>query len=138
MESCCDCVESASERFLFKPQLGSKKQPLRKLVATLSVVGNPVSVGLTQKFSRRSFRAFSYYSCRSVRIMLLRRQQRQLEDSYLGQLEQMLVGRLRRRDDGAPLRSRTSLRRSSELSRFSLDINEELCRLEQMIEDFVW
>ena len=55
--------------------------------------------------------------------MLLRRQQRQLEDSYLGQLEQMLVGRLRR---------------SSELSRFSLDINEELCRLEQMIEDFVW
>jgi len=70
--------------------------------------------------------------------MLLRRQQRQLEDSYLGQLEQMLVGRLRRMDDGAPLRSRTSLRRSSELSRFSLDINEELCRLEQMIEDFVW
>ncbi|MFM8571787.1 MAG: hypothetical protein ACKOAU_09345 [Pirellula sp.] len=70
--------------------------------------------------------------------MLLRWQQRQLEDSYLGQLEQVLVGRLRRRDDGAPLRSRASLRRVSELSRFSLDINEELCRLEQMIEDFVW
>ncbi|MCE2814785.1 MAG: hypothetical protein LW850_30720 [Planctomycetaceae bacterium] len=70
--------------------------------------------------------------------MLLRRQQRQLEESYLGQLEQMLVGRLRRRDEGTPLRSRTSLRRSSELSRFSLDINEELCRLEQMIDEFVW
>jgi len=70
--------------------------------------------------------------------MLLRWQQRQLEDSYLGELEQMLVGRLRRRDDGAPLRSRASLRRSSQLSRFSLDINEELSRLEQMIDDFVW
>ncbi|MEI6525674.1 MAG: hypothetical protein WCP62_06565 [Planctomycetota bacterium] len=70
--------------------------------------------------------------------MLLRRQQRQMEDSYLGQLEQMLVGRLRRRDEGAPLRSRASLRRSSELSSFSLDINEELCRLERMIDDFVW
>jgi len=70
--------------------------------------------------------------------MLLRWQQRELEDSYLGQLEQMLVGRLRRRDDGAPLRSRASLRRSSELSRFSLDINEELCRLELMIEGIAW
>jgi hypothetical protein len=70
--------------------------------------------------------------------MLLRWQQRQIEDCYLGQLEQMLVGRLRRRDEGAPLRSRASLRRSSQLSRFSLDINEELCRLEQMIDDFVW
>lgn len=70
--------------------------------------------------------------------MLLRWQQRQLEDSYLGQLEEMLVGRLRRRDEGAPLRSRASLRRSSELSRFSLDINEELCRLELMIEGIAW
>ena len=70
--------------------------------------------------------------------MLLRRQLRQMEDSYLGQLVQMIVGRLRRRDEGAPLRSRASLRRSSELSSFSLDINEELCRLEQMIDDFVW
>jgi hypothetical protein len=70
--------------------------------------------------------------------MMLRWHQQQLEDCYLGQLEQMLVGRLRRRDEGAPLRSRASLRRSSELSRFSLDINEELCRLEKMIEDFVW
>lgn len=70
--------------------------------------------------------------------MLLRWQQRQLEDSYLGQLEEMLVGRLRRRDEGTPLRSRASFRRSSELSRFSLDINEELCRLELMIEGIAW
>ena len=70
--------------------------------------------------------------------MLLRWQQRQLEDSYLGQLEQMLVGRLSRRDEGAPLRSRASLRRSRQLSCFSLDINAELCRLERMIDEFAW
>ena len=70
--------------------------------------------------------------------MVLRWQQRRLEESYLGQLEQMLVGRLRRRDDGMSLRSRASFRRGCELSRFSLDINEELNRLEQMVDDFAW
>lgn len=70
--------------------------------------------------------------------MLLRRQQRQMEESYLGQLEQMLVGRLRNSDYGRPMRATASLRRANELSRFSVDINEELSRLEEMIDQFAW
>ncbi|MEK0424196.1 MAG: hypothetical protein RJB11_287 [Planctomycetota bacterium] len=70
--------------------------------------------------------------------MLLRRQQRQMEESYLGQLEQMLVGRLRNSDYGRPMRAKASLRRANELSRFSVDINEELSRLEEMIDQFAW
>jgi hypothetical protein len=61
-----------------------------------------------------------------------------MEESYLGQLEQMLVGRLRNSDYGRPMRSKASLRRANELSRFSVDINEELSRLEEMIDQFAW
>ena len=70
--------------------------------------------------------------------MLLKWQQRQMEESYLGQLEQMLVGRLRNASYGRPMRSKASLRRVSELSQFSVDINEELSRLETMIDQFAW
>ncbi|MFN7731522.1 MAG: hypothetical protein ACK5OB_06445 [Pirellula sp.] len=63
-------------------------------------------------------------------------EQRKQQESYLGQLEQMLVGRLRQRDQDRRLRGAESLIRGEDLSEFSRDINEELVRLEHLVEGY--
>ena len=56
------------------------------------------------------------------------------EDSYLGQLEQLLVKRLQNREDR---QSRNAMKNSlaSRLNKLSIEMNEELDRLESMISD---
>lgn len=63
-------------------------------------------------------------------------EQRKQQESYLGQLEQMLVGRLRQRDQDRRLRAAEALVRGEDLSEFSRDINEELVRLEHLVEGY--
>jgi hypothetical protein len=63
-------------------------------------------------------------------------EQRKQQESYLGQLEQMLVGRLRQRDQDRRLRAAETLIRGEDLSEFSRDINEELVRLEQLVDGY--
>jgi hypothetical protein len=63
-------------------------------------------------------------------------EQRKQQESYLGQLEQMLVGRLRQRDQDRRLRGAETLVRGEDLSEFSRDINEELVRLEHLVEGY--
>ena len=59
---------------------------------------------------------------------------RKQEDSYLGQLEQLLVKRLQNREDR---QSRNAMENSSasRLNKLSIEMNEELDRLETMISD---
>ena len=59
---------------------------------------------------------------------------RKAEDSYLGQLEQLLVKRLQNREDR---QSRVAMDNSSasRLNKLSIEMNEELDRLESMIND---
>ena len=59
---------------------------------------------------------------------------RKEEDSYLGQLEQLLVKRLQNREER---QSRATMDNSSasRLNKLSLEMNEELDRLESMISD---
>ena len=59
---------------------------------------------------------------------------RKVEDSYLGQLEQLLVKRLQNREDR---QSRNAIENSSAspLNKLSIEMNEELDRLESMISD---
>ena len=59
---------------------------------------------------------------------------RKEEDSYLGQLEQLLVKRLQNREDR---QSRNAMKNSSasRLNKLSIEMNEELDRLESMISD---
>jgi len=59
---------------------------------------------------------------------------RKEEDSYLGQLEQLLVKRLQNREDR---QSRNAMENSSasRLNKLSIEMNEELDRLESMISD---
>jgi hypothetical protein len=61
-------------------------------------------------------------------------EQRKQQESYLGQLEQILVGRLRRGGRDGKLRAAETLVRGEDLSEFSRDLNEELVRLEQLVE----
>jgi len=56
------------------------------------------------------------------------------EESYLGQLEQILVQKIRLGDDPLPLRA--ELVRGEDLSEFSREINEELGRIESLVQDF--
>lgn len=67
--------------------------------------------------------------------MLITWQQRKQQESYLGQLEQILVGRLRQSSDTRTLTAVETLMRGEDLSEFSRDINEELGRLEQLVEN---
>ena len=59
---------------------------------------------------------------------------RKEEDSYLGQLEQLLVKRLQNREDR---QSRNAMKNSSasRLNKLSIEMNEELDRLESMISE---
>lgn len=59
---------------------------------------------------------------------------RKEEDSYLGQLEQLLVKRLQSQADR---QSRNAMENSpaSRLNKLSIEMNEELDRLETMISD---
>ena len=59
---------------------------------------------------------------------------RKEEDSYLGQLEQMLVKRLQNSDDRQS-RIETEKSSSSHLNKLSIEMNEELDRLENLIND---
>ncbi len=56
------------------------------------------------------------------------------EENYLGQLEQMLVQRIRSTDASLALRSNRS--RGVDLSEFSREINEELGRIESLVEEY--
>lgn len=67
--------------------------------------------------------------------MLITWQQRKQQESYLGQLEQILVGRLRQNSDNRKLTAVETMMRGEDLSEFSRDINAELGRLEQLVED---
>jgi hypothetical protein len=55
-------------------------------------------------------------------------------DDYLGQLEQMLVKRIRVSNDDAPLRAGTV--EEGEHSDLSREINEELERIEALVKDY--
>lgn len=68
--------------------------------------------------------------------MPLNWQHRKQEESYLGQLEQILVNRLRQTEEDRDLKSSAALIRGENLSEFSRDINEELGRIEQLVEEF--
>ena len=68
--------------------------------------------------------------------MPLNWQHRKQEESYLGQLEQILVNRLRQTEVDRDLKSSAALIRGENLSEFSRDINEELGRIEQLVEEF--
>ncbi|MEI8212252.1 MAG: hypothetical protein WCI02_08885 [Planctomycetota bacterium] len=61
-------------------------------------------------------------------------EQRKQQESYLGQLEKILVGRLRHGGRDGKLRAAETLVRGEDLSEFSRDLNEELVRLEQLVE----
>jgi hypothetical protein len=67
--------------------------------------------------------------------MLITWQQRKQQESYLGQLEQILVGRLRQNSDNRKLTAVETMMRGEDLSEFSRDINAELGRLEQLVVD---
>ena len=58
---------------------------------------------------------------------------RQAED-YVGQLEQMLVKRIRVDNDEAPLRA--DIVDGDDLSDLSREINEELERIEALVKDY--
>jgi|LakMenEpi03Aug12_release.lakeMendotaPanAssembly.Ray.scaffolds.fasta_scaffold3952320_1 hypothetical protein len=58
---------------------------------------------------------------------------RQAED-YLGQLELMLVKRIRVDNDEAPLRAKQTA--GEDLSDLSREINEELERIEALVKDY--
>jgi len=58
---------------------------------------------------------------------------RQAED-YLGQLEQILVKRIRVDNDVAPLRANQAV--GDDLSDLSREINEELERIEALVKDY--
>ena len=61
--------------------------------------------------------------------------QRKEEESYLGRLERMLVQRLQKQpEEGyAPTRIQSKKNVDSQLNQLSLEMNEELDRLENMI-----
>ena len=68
--------------------------------------------------------------------MPLNWQQRKQEESYLGHLEQILVNRLRQTEEDRDLNASAALIRGEDLSDFSRDINEELVRIEQLVQEF--
>ena len=61
--------------------------------------------------------------------------QRKVENSYLGQLERMLVQRLQQEPEEGlePTRAQSKKRVDSHLNQLSVEMNEELDRLENMI-----
>jgi hypothetical protein len=77
---------------------------------------------------------FRIHRVGSTLHMLSTWHQRKQEESYLGQLEQLLVQRIRVDDDPQPLTS--DLVRGEDLSEFSREINEELGRIESLVKDF--
>lgn len=60
--------------------------------------------------------------------------QKKQEENYLGQLEQMLVQRIRVPDES--VRLRTDLLPTESLSELSREINEELERIEALVREY--
>ncbi len=58
---------------------------------------------------------------------------RKQEQSYLSQLEEMLVKRIRTQPTAEMEIAAARLREDEELSELSREINEELCRIEQLV-----
>ncbi len=56
------------------------------------------------------------------------------EENYLGQLEQMLVKRIRVNDEDSPLRAEVVP--NQDLSDLSREINEELERIEALVREY--